>query len=75
MHQLTPSETALLTAETNTNLGHQSLCLELAPNADGAHLSLASLRELRRHGAPTERPRSPLGTLKQAMSVKSTSRM
>jgi len=46
MHQLTPSETALLTAETNTNLGHQSLCLELAPNADGEHLSLARLREV-----------------------------
>ena len=31
MHQLTPSETALLAGETNTNLGHQSMCLELAP--------------------------------------------
>ncbi len=44
MHQLSPSETVLLTAETNTNLGHQSLCLELAPDSDGNNISLAHLR-------------------------------
>ena len=64
MHQLTPSETALLTGETNTNLGHQSMCLELAPDADGRHLSLSRLRaviEESLHLAPslvcTARPR------------------
>jgi len=46
MHQLTPSETALLTTETNTNLGHQSLCLELAPDSDGQHLTLSRLRSV-----------------------------
>ena len=40
MHQLSPSETALLAAETNTNLGHQSLVLELAPDPDGSELTL-----------------------------------
>jgi len=44
MHQLSPSETALLSSETNTNLGHQSLVLELAPDADGEHLRLSGLR-------------------------------
>ncbi len=68
MHQLTPSETALLTAETNTNLGHQSLCLELAPDADGEHLTLARLRAVIQdslHLAPSLRRRVrlvPLGT-------------
>ena len=60
MHQLTPSENALLTAETNTNLGHQSLCLELAPDADGEHLTLARLRaviEESLHLAPSLRRR------------------
>ena len=60
MHQLNPSETALLTAETNTNLGHQSLCLELAPDADGEHLTLARLRaviEDSLHLAPSLRRR------------------
>ena len=60
MHQLTPSENALLAAETNTNLGHQSLCLELAPDAEGAHLTLARLREVIEaslHRAPSLRRR------------------
>lgn len=60
MHQLTPSENALLAAETNTNLGHQSLYLELAPDADGKHLSLARLREVIEaclHRAPSLRRR------------------
>ncbi len=60
MHQLTPSETALLSAETNTNLGHQSLCLELAPDADGQHLTLSRLRaviEESLHRAPSLRRR------------------
>nr|WHV03904.1 putative wax ester synthase/acyl-CoA:diacylglycerol acyltransferase [uncultured bacterium] len=60
MHQLTPTETALLVAETNTNLGHQSLCLELAPDADGEHLSLSRLRaliEASLHRAPALRRR------------------
>ena len=67
MHQLTPTETALLTAETNTNLGHQSLCLELAPDADGQHLTLSRLRaviEESLHRAPPLRRRVrhvPLG--------------
>jgi WS/DGAT/MGAT family acyltransferase len=46
MHQLTPSETALLTSETNTNLGHQSLCLELAADDQGEHLTLDRLRSV-----------------------------
>jgi WS/DGAT/MGAT family acyltransferase len=60
MHQLTPTETALLTAETNTNLGHQSLCLELAADADGEHLTLSRLRaviEESLHRAPSLRRR------------------
>lgn len=60
MHQLTPSEAALLTAETNTNLGHQSMCLELAPDSDGNHLTLARLRaviEENLHRAPSLRRR------------------
>ena len=67
MHQLTPSETALLAGETNTNLGHQSMCLELAPDADGQHLSLSRLRtviEESLHLAPSLRRRVrhvPLG--------------
>lgn len=67
MHQLTPTETALLVAETNTNLGHQSLCLELAPDADGEHLTLSHLRsviEASLHLAPPLRRRIrhvPLG--------------
>jgi WS/DGAT/MGAT family acyltransferase len=60
MHQLTPAETALLAAETNTNLGHQSLCLEVGPRADGAPLSLARLRAVldeNLHLAPSLRRR------------------
>lgn len=44
MHQLSPTETTLLAAETNTNLGHQSLCLELSADSDGRHLTLSRLR-------------------------------
>ena len=60
MHQLSPSETALLSSETNTNLGHQSLVLELAPDADGEHLQLSGLRaviEQSMHRAPSLRRR------------------
>ena len=60
MHQLSPSEAALLAAETNTNLGHQSLCLELAPDSDGRHLTFAALRsviEQSLHRAPSLRRR------------------
>ncbi len=60
MHQLTPSEAALLAAETNTNLGHQSLCLDLAPDADGQTLTLSRLRaviEESLHLAPSLRRR------------------
>ncbi|MFW2334896.1 wax ester/triacylglycerol synthase domain-containing protein [Ilumatobacter sp.] len=60
MHQLSSSETALLAAETNTNLGHQSLCLELAPDSDGQHLTLTRLRsviEENMHRAPSLRRR------------------
>lgn len=60
MHQLSSSETALLAAETNTNLGHQSLCLELAPDSDGRHLTLSRLRsviEENMHRAPSLRRR------------------
>lgn len=44
MHQLTPAETALLAAETNTTLGHQSLCLEVGPGREGEALTLPRLR-------------------------------
>jgi WS/DGAT/MGAT family acyltransferase len=60
MHQLTPSEAALLSAETNTNLGHQSLCLELADAPDGSSLSIDALRstiEANLHHAPSLRRR------------------
>ena len=56
MHQLTPSEAALLTAETNTNLGHQSMCLELAPDSDGNHLTLARLRAVIEEHISTGQP-------------------
>ena len=65
MHQLSRSEAALLAAETNTNLGHQSLVLELAPSPDGQELTLSRLRavideslhlapSLRRPGLPSK---------------------
>ena len=60
MHQLSPSEAVLLAAETNTNLGHQSLCLELADGPDGTTLSIARLRaviEENLHHAPSLRRR------------------
>ncbi len=60
MHQLSPSEAALLAAETPTNLGHQSLSLDLAPDADGQTLTLSRLRaviEESLHLAPSLRRR------------------
>ncbi|NQY57642.1 MAG: DUF1298 domain-containing protein [Ilumatobacteraceae bacterium] len=44
MHQLSPSEAELLAAESVTNLGHQSLVLELGDNRDGERITLDRLR-------------------------------
>ncbi|MEO1057813.1 MAG: wax ester/triacylglycerol synthase domain-containing protein [Actinomycetota bacterium] len=44
MHQLSPSESELLAAESVTNLGHQSLVLELDDNRDGERITLDRLR-------------------------------
>ena len=67
MHQLSPSEAELLAAETNTNLGHESLVLELGTDANGETITLARLRsaiEESLHLAPALRRRVrevPLG--------------
>lgn len=67
MHQLSRSEAALFGAETITNLGHYSVYLELAPNAEGEAFGFKRLRTLlaeRIHMAPSLRRRVrevPLG--------------
>ena len=60
MNGYRPLRQRLLTAESNTNLGHQSLCLELAPDATVKHLTCLRLRgviEESLHRAPSLRRR------------------